>query len=83
MKEMFNELIQYYHLLFMLTWRDIRIKYKQSVMGFMWAIFMPMIIVAAGILVKNPILSGRFLYFVSRLGETDSTIQEIRLPNER
>ncbi len=39
-------------LLFMITWRDIRIKYKQSVMGFMWAIFMPMIIVAAGIVIK-------------------------------
>ena len=34
-------------LLFMITWRDIRIKYKQSVMGFLWAILMPMIIVAA------------------------------------
>ena len=44
MKEMFNELIQYRHLLFMLTWRDMKIKYKQSVMGFMWAIFMPIII---------------------------------------
>ncbi|RKZ14399.1 hypothetical protein DRQ53_11655 [bacterium] len=39
-------------LLFMITWRDIRIKYKQSVMGFLWAIFMPMIIVAAGIVIK-------------------------------
>jgi len=60
MKEMFNELIQYRHLLFMLTWRDIRIRYKQSVMGFLWAIFMPMMIVGAGILVKKAIsvLSG-------------------------
>jgi phenylacetate-CoA ligase len=29
-----------------------------------------------------PELSGKFLYFVSRLGETDSTIQEIRSPAE-
>jgi len=57
---MINELIQYRHLLFMLTWRDIKIRYKQSVMGFLWAIFMPMMIVAAGILVKKAfsILSG-------------------------
>ncbi len=53
MKEMIKELIQYRHLLFMLTWRDIKIKYKQSVMGFMWALFMPMMIVAAGILVRK------------------------------
>lgn len=39
-------------LLFMITWRDIRIKYKQSIMGFLWAIFMPMIIVAAGMVIK-------------------------------
>lgn len=45
----------------MLTWRDIKIKYKQSVMGFMWAIFMPIIIIAAGVLVKKAfsILSGK------------------------
>jgi len=61
MKEMINELIEYRHLLFMLTWRDIKIKYKQSIMGFMWAIFMPLIIVAAGILVKKAfsMLSGK------------------------
>jgi lipopolysaccharide transport system permease protein len=61
MKEMINELIQYRHLLYTLTWRDIKIKYKQSVMGFMWAIFMPIIIVASGILVKKAfsMLSGK------------------------
>jgi ABC-type polysaccharide/polyol phosphate export permease len=36
----------------MLTWRDIRIKYKQSIMGFLWAILMPMFIIAAGVMVK-------------------------------
>lgn len=61
MKEMIDELVQYRHLLFMLTWRDIKIKYKQSVMGFLWAILMPMIIVAAGVLVKKAfsMLSGK------------------------
>src|SRR5260370_14309772 len=39
-------------LLYMLTWREIRIKYKQSVMGMMWAILMPIVIVAAGIVVR-------------------------------
>jgi len=36
MKEMIQELIQYRHLLYMLTWRDIKIKYKQSIMGFFY-----------------------------------------------
>jgi len=47
-----REIVKYRQLLYMIAWRDIRIKYKQSVMGFMWAIFMPMIIISAGILVK-------------------------------
>src|SRR5688572_26878991 len=50
-------------LLFMLTWRDIRIKYKQSVMGFMWALLMPALIVSAGLIVKVGLatVSGRQL----------------------
>jgi lipopolysaccharide transport system permease protein len=39
-------------LLFVLTARDIKIKYKQSVMGFLWAILMPTIIVGAGMLIR-------------------------------
>jgi lipopolysaccharide transport system permease protein len=39
-------------LIFILTWRDVKIKYKQSIMGFMWAILMPAIIVGAGMLVR-------------------------------
>jgi ABC-type polysaccharide/polyol phosphate export permease len=65
MKEMINELIQYRELLYMMTLRDIKVRYKQSVMGFMWAIFMPMLIVAAGILVKKAFsfVSGKPMEF--------------------
>jgi lipopolysaccharide transport system permease protein len=49
----FRELIEYRHLLLMLAWRDIRIRYKQTVMGFLWALLMPALIVAAGILVRK------------------------------
>ena len=61
MKIMVQELIDYRHLLMMLTWRDIKIRYKQSMMGFLWAIFMPLLIVAAGIIVKKGIsvVSGK------------------------
>jgi ABC-type polysaccharide/polyol phosphate export permease len=61
MNTMIQELVQYRHLLAMLAWRDIRIRYKQSVMGFLWAIFMPMLIVSAGILVKTgmSMISGK------------------------
>lgn len=39
-------------ILFMLVWKDIRIKYKQSIMGYLWAILMPLIIISSGMLVK-------------------------------
>ena len=39
-------------LLYMLAWRDIKTKYKQSVMGMLWAILMPSVIVAAGFVVR-------------------------------
>jgi len=58
---MFAELFKYRDLLFMLTLRDIRIRYKQAVMGFVWAIFMPIIAVLAGIIIKKAmaIVSGK------------------------
>lgn len=51
-KEIAGELWAYRELLYQLTLRNIRIRYKQAVMGFGWAIFMPMVIVLAGIIVK-------------------------------
>jgi ABC-type polysaccharide/polyol phosphate export permease len=47
-----RELIQRRELLYILVWREIAVKYKQSVMGFLWAILMPALIVMAGIVVK-------------------------------
>jgi len=47
-----RELVHRRDLLFTLTWREVQIKYKQSVMGFLWAILMPALIVGAGILVR-------------------------------
>src|SRR6267142_5815493 len=50
--ESFKEIVQYRDLLYMLTWRDLKARYKQSVMGFFWAILMPLLIIGAGILVR-------------------------------
>ncbi len=49
----------------MLTKRDITVKYKQSVMGLLWAILMPLLITSAGVLVKAGIanISGRSVRF--------------------
>jgi ABC-type polysaccharide/polyol phosphate export permease len=52
MREALKRLIEYRELLYMITYRDITIKYKQTVLGFLWAILMPIIIIGAGLLVK-------------------------------
>lgn len=48
----FKELRQYRQLLFMITYRDIKVRYKQSIMGVMWAILMPIMIVMSGVVVR-------------------------------
>jgi ABC-type polysaccharide/polyol phosphate export permease len=52
MLSLFRILRRHHDLLYMLTLRDIKVKYKQSVMGFFWAILMPLIITSAGVVVK-------------------------------
>jgi homopolymeric O-antigen transport system permease protein len=55
------ELFHHRELLYMLVYRDIKVRYKQSVMGFLWAILMPVVIVMAGIIVRYgfAVVSGK------------------------
>ncbi|HTQ62617.1 MAG TPA: ABC transporter permease [Candidatus Solibacter sp.] len=52
MREQLREFYKYRGLLYMLTYRDIKVRYKQSIMGFLWAILMPVLIVLSGIVVR-------------------------------
>lgn len=38
----FRELWQYHELLYFFTWRDVKIRYKQTALGFLWAIIQPL-----------------------------------------
>ena len=60
MKEKFFELLQYRELLVVLTMRNLKVRYKQTIMGFLWAIFMPLVIVLSGVMVRKAmsIISG-------------------------
>jgi lipopolysaccharide transport system permease protein len=40
------------YLVYQLTLRDIRVRYKQALMGFAWAILTPLLVVSAGVLVR-------------------------------
>jgi len=52
MKEELKELYRYRELLYTIAHRDIKVRYKQSIMGFLWAILMPVLIVMSGIVVR-------------------------------
>jgi ABC-type polysaccharide/polyol phosphate export permease len=52
LREIGAEAWQYRQLTYQLALRDVRIRYKQAVMGFAWAILMPALIVLAGALVR-------------------------------
>jgi lipopolysaccharide transport system permease protein len=52
MTEELLELYRYRELLLVITLRDIKVRYKQSIMGFLWAILMPILIVMSGIVIR-------------------------------
>jgi len=43
LREMVDEQVRYRELLYQMTRRDLLLRYKQSIMGFGWAIFMPLV----------------------------------------
>jgi lipopolysaccharide transport system permease protein len=42
-REMLHEQVEFWELLYQMTRRDLLLRYKQTVMGFGWAVFMPLI----------------------------------------
>src|SRR5688572_6897496 len=52
LREIVTDIWQRRDLLYQLARRDVRIRYKQAVMGFAWAIFMPLLVVLAGFLIR-------------------------------
>jgi lipopolysaccharide transport system permease protein len=61
MFEGLRELFDRRDLLYIIAWREIRLKYKQTIMGMAWAVLMPSVIVCAGFMVRLVFanLSGR------------------------
>ena len=52
LRETIADVVEYRGLLYQLALRDIKIRYKQAAMGFGWAIFLPAVIVLAGLMVR-------------------------------
>jgi homopolymeric O-antigen transport system permease protein len=52
MFENLAELYRHRELLGVIAGRDIKVRYKQSLMGYLWAVFMPLLIVFSGVVVR-------------------------------
>ncbi len=59
LRELAQELIASRDLISQLTIRDIKLRYKQAVMGFGWALLMPLLVVSAGLIIRLVISSGK------------------------
>jgi ABC-type polysaccharide/polyol phosphate export permease len=57
LSELFGELLQHRDLMIQLAARDVRIRYKQAVMGFAWSVLMPVLIVGAGTLMRLAVVT--------------------------
>lgn len=64
---MFAELGGYRELLWQMLIRDLKLRYKQAIMGFFWAIFVPMMVVVSGSVLKYVMatVSGQPLEMIS------------------
>lgn len=51
-RESVADIMAHRQLLVQLTSRDIKLRFKQAVMGFAWAVFMPILVVLAGLVVR-------------------------------
>jgi ABC-type polysaccharide/polyol phosphate export permease len=52
LSEVVHEIWQFRELLYQFVLRDLRVRYKQSVMGIAWTIFMPTMVILSGIVVR-------------------------------
>lgn len=56
--EVARDLVEHWQLGYYIVLRDIRIRYKQAAMGFGWALLMPIMIIAAGLIIQLVLARG-------------------------
>lgn len=59
LRDVLTDVIEYRELLVELTRRDLRIRYKQAVMGLAWAVITPLILVLSGVIVRYAFSAGQ------------------------
>ena len=58
LREMVGELATSRGLLWQMTVRDLKLRYKQSLMGFGWALLLPLLVIGAGVLIRGAVAHG-------------------------
>ena len=61
----FKEILSYWELLYFFTWREIKVKYKQTVLGFLWVVLQPVLMT---------------LVFTFFLGNAISSVSKLTVP---
>ena len=92
-----KELWQYRELFYFFTWRDIKVKYKQTILGFLWVILQPLLMMGVFVLffskglkistdnIPAPIfyLSGLIYWNLFSAGTSDKIITNIQFESVR
>jgi len=52
----FNEILEFKDTLFFLIWKDIKVKYKQTILGFLWVILQPLLMLLVFVLLQKAII---------------------------
>ena len=73
---MFTEVLAYRELITQMVLRDLRLRYKQTIMGFAWALFTPLVMVLSGCMIKFVMaqMSGSSINVMGLCGMTMKTI---------
>ncbi len=64
-----KEIIRYKELFYFFTWRDIKVKYKQSLLGFAWAVLQPLLL-----MLIFTVFFGQFLGVADKVGNIPYSI---------
>lgn len=52
-----DEIWQYKELFYFFTWRDVKVKYKQTILGFLWAVLQPFLMMMVFVIFFSKVLS--------------------------
>ena len=59
-----RDLWRYRELFFVLAWRDVSVRYKQTVIGLVWALIQPLLTMIVFTIIFSKVALAAFFYFI-------------------